>query len=240
MGFECIDQPGWSSEVERNPKSSILFFWLERGGRWGSSPLTSLGDHQKLNVIQKWAFYFLAAEGWQMGFESIIQPSWSSEVEHNPKMSILYFWLERGDRWGSSPSTSLADHQKLNVIQKWAFYIFGWRGVTDRVQVHWPARLIIRSWMKSKNEHLFFWQMGFECIDQPGQSSEVEHSPKMSISFFLLERGGRRGLSPLTRLADHQKLNVIQKWAFYIFGCRGVAEGVWVHRPARPIIRSWT
>ena len=25
---------------------------------------------------------------------------------------------ERGGRWGSSPSTSLADHQKLNIIQK--------------------------------------------------------------------------------------------------------------------------
>ena len=26
--------------------------------------------------------------------------------------------------------------------------------------------------------------MGFESIDQPSQSSEVEHNPKMSISFF--------------------------------------------------------
>ena len=212
MGFESIDQPGWSSEVERNPKMSILFFWLERGGRWGSSPLTSLADHQKLNVIQKWAFYFLAAEGWQMGFESIIQPSWSSEVERNPKMSILYFWLERGDRWGSSPSTSPADHQKLNIIQKWAFHIFGWRGVMDRVQVHWPARLIIRSWMKSKNEHFIFW----------------------------LERGGRWGLSPLPSPADHQKLNVIQKWAFYFFGWKGVVDRIRVHWPAQLIIKSWT
>ena len=180
-----------------------------------------------------------------MGFESIDQPGRSSEVERNPKMSNLLFWLERYAGQGSSPSTSLVDHQKLNVIQKWAIYFFGWRGVTDRVQVHWPARLIIRSWMKSKNEHLFFligegWQMGFESIDQPGQSSEVEHSPKMSISFFSLERGGRRGLSPLTRLADHQKLNIIQKWAFYFFGLKRVVDGVWVHRPAQSIIRSWT
>ena len=160
-------------------------------------------------------------------------------------MSILFFWLERGSGWGSSPSTNQANHQKLNVIQKWAFYFFGSRGVADGVRVHRPARLIIRSWMKSKNEHLFFligegWQIGFESIDQPGQSSEVEHSPKMSISFFSLERGGRRGLSPLTRLADHQKLNVIQKWAFYFFDWRGVVDGVQVHWPARPIIRSWT
>ena len=206
MGFECIDPPGWSSEVEHNPKSSILFFSLERGGRWGSSPLSSPADHQKLNVIQKWAFYFLAEEGWQMGFESIIQPSRSSEVERNPKMSILYFWLERGDRWGSSPSTSPADHQKLNVIQKWAFHIFGWRGVMDRVQVHWPARLIIRSWMKSKNEHLFF---------------------------------GKWGLSASTSPANLQKLNIVQKWAFHFFRWRGVADGVWVHWPDWPIIRSW-
>ena len=52
MGFESIDQPGRSSEVEHNPKMSILFLWLERGGRRGSSPSTSPADHQKLNVIQ--------------------------------------------------------------------------------------------------------------------------------------------------------------------------------------------
>ena len=66
-----------------------------------------------------------------MGFESINQPGQSSEVERNPKMSILFFWLERGGGWILSPSTSPADHQKLNVIQKQAFYYFGWRGVVD-------------------------------------------------------------------------------------------------------------
>ena len=150
MGFESIDQPGQSSQVECNPKTSILFFWLKRGGGWGSSPstsptsshvkcipkmsilffwlkrgggwglspLTSLADHQKLNVIQKQAFHFLPGEGWQMGFESIDQPSHSSEVECNPKMRISFFWLETGGGWGSSPLTIPGDHQKLNVIQK--------------------------------------------------------------------------------------------------------------------------
>ena len=94
MEFESIDQPSQSLEVEHNPKTSIFFFWLERGGRWGSSPSTSLANH----------------------FESIDQPSRSPEVECNPKMSILFFWLERGGGWGLSPSTSPADHQKLNVI----------------------------------------------------------------------------------------------------------------------------
>ena len=53
MGFKSIDQPGRSSEVEHNPKTSILFFWQERGGGWGSNPSTSPADDQKLNVIQK-------------------------------------------------------------------------------------------------------------------------------------------------------------------------------------------
>ena len=47
----------------------------------------------------------MAGEGWQMGFKSIDQPGRSSEVERNPKMSILFFWLERGGGWGSSPLT---------------------------------------------------------------------------------------------------------------------------------------
>ena len=112
MGFESIDQPGRSSEVERNPKMSISFFWLERGSGWDSSSSTSPADHQKLNVIHDEHSIFLAGKGWQMGFESIDQPGRSSEVERNPKMSISFFWLEGGGRWGLSPSTSPADHQK--------------------------------------------------------------------------------------------------------------------------------
>ena len=141
---------------------------------------------------------FLAGEGWQMGFESIDQPGWSSEVECNQKLSISFFWQGRGGRLGSNSLISQADHQKLNIIQKWAFHFFlspltspashqklniikiwafnffGWRGMPDGVWVHWPARLIISS----------------------------EHNPKTSISFYWLERGGGWGLSPLTSLAN--------------------------------------
>ena len=124
-------------------------------------------------------FIFLAGEGWWLDFESIDQPGQLSEVERNPKMSMSLFWLERGGGWGSSPSTSLADHQKL------------------------------------------------------------EHNPKMRISFFWLERGGRQSSSSSTSLVDHQKLNVIQKRACHFFGWRGVVDGVRVHQPAWPIIRSW-
>ena len=66
----------------------------------------------------------MAGEGWWMGLESINQPGQSSEVECNPKMSISFIWLEMGGGWGVSPSTSLADHQKLNIIQKQAFHFY--------------------------------------------------------------------------------------------------------------------
>ena len=53
--------------------------------------------------------------------------SWSSEAEHNPKTNILFF----DDLGGLFHffyglvdvfcSDRLADHQKLNIIQKWTF-----------------------------------------------------------------------------------------------------------------------
>ena len=167
MGFESIDQPCRSSEVERNAKMSISFLWLERGGRWDSSSSTSPADHHKLNIMQKWAFHFMPGERWQMGFESIDQPSQWSELECNTKMSISFFCLERDGRWGSSPLTSPANHQKLNIIQKWAFHFLAGEG----------------------------WWMGFESIDQPGWSPEIESNPKMSISFF-----GWRGVVDAVRV----------------------------------------
>ena len=141
-----------------------------------------------------------------MGFKSIDQCSWSSEVEQDQKMSISFVWLERGNEWGLSLPTSPADHEMLNRIIKWVFHFFGWRGVMDGVWVHWPV-----------------WP-----------TSEVEHNPKSSISFYWLERAGRWGLSPLTSPADHQKLNIIKKWAFYIFGWRGVVDEVQIHWPVWP------
>ena len=146
MGFESINQPSPSTEVECNPKISISFFWL-MGVGCSSSPLTSLANHQKINIIQKWTFNFLTGEVWQMVFKSFHQPIQSSEVECYPKRSISFIWQESGGRWGSSPLTSLASNQMLNVIQKWAFHFFGWREVVDGVWVNRPVQLIIRSWM---------------------------------------------------------------------------------------------
>ena len=39
--------------------------------------------------------------------------------------------------------------------------------------------------------------MGFKSIDQPSQSSEVEHNPKMSISFFWAEEGWWMGFKSI-------------------------------------------
>ena len=200
-----------------------------------------------------------------MGFESIDQPGRSSEVECNPKMSILNFWLERGGRRFLSPSTSPANQQKLNVIQKWAFNFYGWRGLVDGFRVHDQPRQL----SEVDCNFIFLagegWQMGLKSINQPGQSSEVERNPKMSILFFgwrgvadriwvlwpanhqklnVIQKWafyGWRGVADgEVHLADHQKLNVIQKWAFYFCGWRGVADGVQVHWTAWPIIKSWT
>ena len=54
----------------------------------------------------------------------------------------------------------LVDHQKLNIIQKWSISFFDDLG---DLFLHFGQLLLLRSL---------------------GQSSEVEHNPKMSISFF--------------------------------------------------------
>ena len=75
--------------------------------------------------------------------------------------------------------------------------------------------------------------MGFESIDQPGQSSEVERNSNYEHFIFLAGEGWWTGFEsidqgsiPSTSPGDHQKLNIIQKQAFYFFGWRGVADGV--------------
>ena len=175
MGFKSIDKPGWSAEVQRHPKMSISFYWLQMGGGWGLSPSTSPANHPKLNVIQKWAFHFFWLErdgGW--GLSPSLSPANHQKLSIIQKRSISFFWLQRGGGWSSSPLTSLAIHQKLNIIKIWAFHFIVWRRVADGVWVHQLAWLIIRS----------------------------EHNPKGSISFYWPQRGGGWGLSPLTSLAN--------------------------------------
>ena len=169
--------------------------------------------------------FFLAWEWRWMGFKSNDQPGQSSEVECNTKMSISFFWLEKGSGFGSSPSTSPANHQKLNIIEKLAFHFFGLRGGGWALSPSTSLADDLNYNIIQKQAFHFLvgkrLQMGLESFGQPGWSSEVENNPKMSISFLWLERGGRWGSSPLTSLADHPKLNVIQKWAFHFLAGEG-------------------
>ena len=129
-----VHQPAWLIiRSEHNPKRSISFYWLERGGRWALSPLTSQADHQKLNVIKKSAFHFFWQErSGRWGSSSSISP-----VDHQKwtqsKNKHFIFWLESSGGWGSSPLTSTAYHQKLNIIKIWAFHFLGWRWGVDWV-----------------------------------------------------------------------------------------------------------
>ena len=84
----------------------------------GFESIDQSGQHQKLNVLKKRAFHFLAGEGWWMGFESITQPGQSSEVERNPKKKHFIFLAGEGWWMGFESIDKSGQHQKLNVIQK--------------------------------------------------------------------------------------------------------------------------
>ena len=79
MGFESIDQPSRSSEVERNPKMSISFFgWREVG--MGVESIDQSGQSSEVEHNPKTSIsFFWAGEGWWMGIESIY--SYPFEIE---------------------------------------------------------------------------------------------------------------------------------------------------------------
>ena len=166
----------------------------------------------EVNIIQKEAFHFI---GWRGVVDGVWVhwPVWpTSEVECNQKMSISFFCLETGGGWGSSPLTSPADHQKLNVIQKWAFHFY---------------------WLERGGR----W--GLSSLNSPTNHQKLNVTQKWAFHFLAGEEWWMRFKS-IDLSGQHHMLNVIQKWAFHFFGWRGVADGVWVHWPAQPIIRSWT
>ena len=243
MDFESIYQPSRSSKVERNPKSSISFLWLERGGEWGLSPSTSPADHPKLNVIKKWAFHFIGWRGVADGVW-VHQPAWLIiRSEHNPKRSISFYWLEKAGRWTLSQLTSLADHQKLNVIKNWAFHFFGRIGLADEVQVHQSARQIIRSKRNLKTSISFF--LGWRGVVDGVQvhwpvwpTSEVERNKKWGFHFLAAE-GWQMGFKFINQPGWSSEVEHNENMSILFFGWRQVVDGVQVHRQAWLIIRSW-
>ena len=69
--------------------------------------------------------------------------------------------------------------------------------------------------------------MGFKSIDQPGQSSEVEHNPEMSISFFLAGEGWQMGFESIDQPSLSLEIERDPKMSIsFFFGWRGVVDGV--------------
>ena len=98
----------------------------------------------------------MAGEGWWMGFKFIDQPGQSSEVEHNPKMSISFSGrremldgFESIDQPGRS--TEIEHNPKTSI-----FIILAGEG----------------------------WQMGFKSIDQPSQHQKLNVIQKRAFKFF--------------------------------------------------------
>ena len=58
MGFESIDQPGRSSEVERNPKMSILFFLAGEGWQMGFESINQPGRSSEVERNPKMSILF--------------------------------------------------------------------------------------------------------------------------------------------------------------------------------------
>ena len=81
--------------------------------------------------------------------------------------------------------------------------------------------------------------MGFESIDQPGRSSEVEHNIKISIFIFLAGEGWWMGFESIDQSSPSPEVEHNPKNEHFIFlAGEGWSDGVRVHRPAQPIIRS--
>ena len=206
---------------------SISFFWLERGGRWGSSPLTSRAIARSWKLIQKWAFYFFGWRAVADGVRVHRPAGQSSEVECNP---ILFFWLERGGRWGSAIDQPRSSEVERNPKNEHFIFLAGEGWQMGFKSIDQPGRSSEVE-CNPKMSISFFWLergggWGLSPSTSPGQSSEVECNPKMSILLFWLERGGGWGLSPSTSLANHQKLNLIQNKNFIYLAGEGWQMGL--------------
>ena len=80
---------------------------------------------------------FSAGEGWQIGFESIKQSGKPSDVEYNPKLSILFFFLA-GEGWqmGFVSIDQPSQSSEIEYNPKMSILFFGWIGVVEVFQVH--------------------------------------------------------------------------------------------------------
>ena len=73
------------------------------------------------------------------------------------------------------------------------------------------------------------WQVGFESINQPGQSSEVERNPKMSITYFLAGERWQVGFESISQPGQSSEVERNPKMSISFFGWREAMDGVQVH-----------
>ena len=140
-----------------------------------------LTDHQKLNIIQKQAFYFLVTQGayfhisgWLLLLGSLSQ---SSEVECNPKTRHFIFWWLRGPffafwltfvawitqpiirSWTCNPKMSISFFDDLGGLS-FTFW-FNFHAAQIDLADHQKLNII----QMSKHFHFLRWLRGpFLCI----------------------------------------------------------------------------
>ena len=161
---------------------------------------------------------------------------WSSEVEHNPKMSISLF-DDLGDILPHFSRLSLlgllSQSSEVERNPKNEHFIFQWlRGLFHFFA--FPSTFFCSDCSADHHKFECNPKMSISLFDDLGdilphfsrlsllrllsQSSEVERNPKMNISSYddlgsLFPHFSR--ILSLWPLADHQKLSIIQKWAFH-------------------------
>ena len=158
-------------------------------------------NHQKLNIIQNEHFIFWWLRGLFFAFwltfiakiAWLIIRSWKES-----KMSIWIFddlaglFFHFG--WLLSLRLTQPIIRRLNIIQKWAFHfmmtgdLFLHFGQLSLAKIAW---LIIRSWKESKMSIWFFDDLEGLFLHFAVDFCHSDYS------------------------ANHQKLNIIQKWAFH-------------------------
>ena len=71
--------------------------------------------------------------------------------------------------------------------------------------------------------------MGFESIDQPGQSPEVEYNSKTRILFFSAGERWQMGFESINQPGQSPEIERNPIMSILFFGWRGVADGFRVH-----------
>ena len=215
---------GQSSEVESNQKMNISCFGVTFmvGDMLKCPPTMNVAPKNKMLIFG----LCLTSDGQPSNLSYKSCKNWKT-------MAAKSFYCISGNFHCSDDS---ANHQKLKVIQKWAFHVLvphSWLGVCWNDPNHecctknkmlifglcltsdgWPSNLSYKSHQKCENNGcqiilLHFWQLSL--LRWLGQSSEVESNPKMSISCFgvMFMVGGMLKCPPTINIALKNKMLIL-------------------------------